>query len=50
MFPHELPGLLPDQENEFSIDLVSCTTPTSKAPDPMAATELKQLEDQIQAP
>ena len=44
VFPEDLPGLPPDREVEFSIDLVPGTTPISKAPYRMAPAELKELK------
>ena len=40
VFPEELPGLPPERELEFSIDLLPGTTPISKAPYRMAPAEL----------
>ena len=48
VFPEELPGLPPNREVEFSIDLVPCTTPISIAPYRMAPIELKELKVQLQ--
>ncbi|KAA3469711.1 Transposon Ty3-G Gag-Pol polyprotein [Gossypium australe] len=42
VFPEELPGLPPEREVKFSIDLVLRTTPISIAPYKMAPTELKE--------
>ena len=36
IFPNDLPGLPPNREVEFTIDLVLGTTPISKAPYRMA--------------
>jgi hypothetical protein len=47
VFPDELPGLLPDREIEFSIDLIPGTGPISKAPYRMSPAELKELQRQI---
>ncbi|WRX18517.1 Reverse transcriptase domain - like 10 [Theobroma cacao] len=44
VFLDELPGLLPDQEFEFTIDLLSGIAPTSIPPYQMASTELKELK------
>jgi hypothetical protein len=44
----EVPGLPPDREIEFSIDLVPGTQPIHKAPYRMAPSELKELKDQLQ--
>ncbi|XP_077225770.1 uncharacterized protein LOC143858961 [Tasmannia lanceolata] len=48
VFPEDLPGLPPDREIEFSIDLVPSTGPISKAPYRMAPVELKELSGQLQ--
>uniref|UniRef100_A0A6V7QUU0 Reverse transcriptase domain-containing protein n=1 Tax=Ananas comosus var. bracteatus TaxID=296719 RepID=A0A6V7QUU0_ANACO len=48
VFPAELPGLPPDREIEFVIDLVSGAAPISKAPYRMAPVELKELKAQLQ--
>uniref|UniRef100_A0A2N9FE66 Reverse transcriptase n=1 Tax=Fagus sylvatica TaxID=28930 RepID=A0A2N9FE66_FAGSY len=48
VFPEDLPGLPPDQEIEFSIDLLPRTTPISKAPYRMATVELEELKRQLQ--
>ena len=47
VFPNDLPGLPPDREIEFSIDLLPSTAPISKAPYRMAPTELKELKEQL---
>uniref|UniRef100_A0A2N9IT26 Integrase catalytic domain-containing protein n=1 Tax=Fagus sylvatica TaxID=28930 RepID=A0A2N9IT26_FAGSY len=44
VFPKELPGLPPDREVEFSIDLLPGTGSISKAPYRMAPTELRELK------
>ena len=48
VFPKDLPGLPPDREIEFSIDLQPGTTPISQAPYRMAPAELKELKVQLQ--
>ncbi|KAD3336725.1 hypothetical protein E3N88_32244 [Mikania micrantha] len=48
VFPKELPGLPPDREVEFTIDLVPGAEPISKAPYRMAPLELKELKEQLQ--
>ncbi|KAK1414363.1 hypothetical protein QVD17_16561 [Tagetes erecta] len=48
VFPEELPGLPPDREIEFTIDLIPGTEPISKAPYRMAPLELKELKEQLQ--
>ena len=46
VFPEDLPGLPPDREIEFSIDIQLGTTPISQAPYRMALAELKvQLQE-----
>ncbi|KAL5583161.1 hypothetical protein UlMin_015603 [Ulmus minor] len=48
VFPDDLPGIPPDREIEFEIELLPGTTPISKAPYRMAPTELKELQLQLQ--
>ncbi|WVZ84710.1 hypothetical protein U9M48_031705 [Paspalum notatum var. saurae] len=48
VFPEELPGLPPDRDVEFRIDLVPGTTPVSKRPYRMVPDELKELKTQLQ--
>ncbi|RVW79623.1 Transposon Ty3-I Gag-Pol polyprotein [Vitis vinifera] len=48
VFPEDLPGLPPEREMEFTIDLVPGTGPMSKAPYRMAPVELKELKVQLQ--
>ena len=48
VFPDDLPGLAPDREIEFNIDLLPGTNPISIAPNRMAPTELKELKEQLQ--
>ncbi|KAL8108994.1 hypothetical protein AgCh_025188 [Apium graveolens] len=48
IFPEELPGLPPDREIEFSIDLIPGAEPVSKAPYRMAPMEMKELAKQLQ--
>ncbi|XP_074351920.1 uncharacterized protein LOC141691075 [Apium graveolens] len=43
VFPEELPGLPPDRQIEFTIDLAPGTEPVLKAPYRMAPTEMKEL-------
>jgi hypothetical protein len=47
VFPEELPGMPPDREVEFVIDLLSGTTPISKRPYRMSVEELKELKKQL---
>ena len=44
----EVPGLPPDREIEFTIELVPGTTPISKTPYRMAPAELTELKTQLQ--
>ncbi|XP_042979945.1 uncharacterized protein LOC122310129 [Carya illinoinensis] len=48
VFVDELPGLPPDREVEFQIELEPATTPTHKAPYRMAPTELNELKLQLE--
>nr|XP_033515746.1 uncharacterized protein LOC117280170 [Nicotiana tomentosiformis] len=48
VFPDDLPGLSPEREIEFPIELVPRTTPISIAPYKMAPAELKELKAQLQ--
>ena len=48
VFPEDLLSLPPDQEIEFSIELVPGTAPISKTPYRMAPVELKELKEQLQ--
>jgi hypothetical protein len=47
VFPEELPGMPPEREVEFYIDLIPRTTPITKRPYRMAPTELAELKLQI---
>jgi hypothetical protein len=47
VFPEELPGMPPDREVEFVIDLLPRTTPTSKRLYRMSVEELKELKKQL---
>jgi hypothetical protein len=47
VFPQELPGMPPDQEIEFTIDLKPGTSPISRAPYKMGPKELKELKEQL---
>jgi len=47
VFPKNLPGLPPDKEVKFSIELLPGTSPISKAPYRMAPAEKKELKDQL---
>ncbi|XP_073049612.1 uncharacterized protein [Primulina eburnea] len=48
VFLEELPGMVPDREIEFEINLVPGATPISKAPYRMAPAELNELKEQLQ--
>ncbi|WVZ57794.1 hypothetical protein U9M48_008136 [Paspalum notatum var. saurae] len=48
VFPEELPGLPPDRDVEFKIDLVPCTSTVSRRPYRMAPDELRELKVQLQ--
>nr|XP_043629853.1 uncharacterized protein LOC122601150 [Erigeron canadensis] len=48
VFPDDLPGLPPDREVEFHIDLIPGATPVAKAPYRLAPTEMKELMSQLQ--
>ncbi|KAL8114594.1 hypothetical protein AgCh_021455 [Apium graveolens] len=48
VFPDELPGLPPDREIEFTIDLAPGTEPVLKSPYRMAPVEIKELSTQLQ--
>ena len=48
VFPDDLPGLPPEQETDFPIDLVPGTTPISLPPYRMAMAELKELKERLQ--
>ncbi|XP_070679270.1 uncharacterized protein [Malus domestica] len=48
VFPDDLPGLPPDREVEFSIDLLPGTDPISLTPYRMAPAELRELKIQLQ--
>jgi hypothetical protein len=47
VFLEELPGMPPDREVEFVIDLLPGTTPISKRPYRMSVEELKELKEQL---
>jgi hypothetical protein len=44
VFPEELPGMPPDRDVEFVIDLLPGTAPISKRPYKMSVEELKELK------
>ena len=45
IFPEELPGLPPEREIEFCIDVVPGTDPISMTPYRMAPAELSELKE-----
>src|SRR4051812_7488330 len=47
VFPEELPGMPPDREVEFLIELLPGTGPVAKRPYPMSTDELKELKKQL---
>ncbi|XP_021629623.1 uncharacterized protein LOC110627583 [Manihot esculenta] len=48
VFPDDLPGLPPEREVKFAIDVIPGTAPISIAPYRMALTKLKELKIQLQ--
>ncbi|XP_070041369.1 uncharacterized protein [Nicotiana tomentosiformis] len=48
VFPADLPGMLPDRDIDFGIDVVQGTHPTSIPLYRMASAELKELKEQLQ--
>jgi hypothetical protein len=47
VFPEELPGMPPDRDIEFSIELLTGTAPISKIPYRMGVKDLVELKKQI---
>jgi hypothetical protein len=47
VFPEELPGMPPDIDLEFIMDLILGTAPIAKRPFQMAANELEELKKQL---
>ncbi|KAJ9546535.1 LOW QUALITY PROTEIN: hypothetical protein OSB04_019078 [Centaurea solstitialis] len=48
VFPEDLPGILPDRQVEFGIDLMPGAAPVARAPYPLAPPELQELASQLQ--
>jgi hypothetical protein len=48
VFPEELPGMPPNREIEFLIELVPGTAPIFKRPYRMVANQLVELKEQLQ--
>ena len=48
VFPYDLPGLPPEREIDFKIELALGTKPISRAPYRMAPAELKELKVQME--
>ena len=48
VFPEELPGLTPDRETEFTIEVMSGVAPISILPYRMVPLELQELKKQLQ--
>ncbi|XP_022040067.1 uncharacterized protein LOC110942599, partial [Helianthus annuus] len=47
VFPKELPGLPPDRQVEFRIDIIPGAAPVARAPYRLAPTEMKELRTQL---
>ena len=47
VFPEELPGMPPDRDIEFLIELLPGTGPISKRPYQMPAKDLEEIKKQI---
>ena len=50
VFPEELPGVPPDRDVEFVIDLIPGTAPISRRPYKMAPLELASLRNNLMSP
>ena len=48
VFPEELPGVPPERQVEFKINLIPSETSISKAPYCLAPPEMKNLSSQLQ--
>jgi hypothetical protein len=47
VFPQELPGMTPDREIEFTVDLIPGTAPIAQAPYKMGPKVLVELKEQL---
>ena len=47
VFPHDLPGLPPDRDVQFKIELLPGTAPISRRPYRMLPNELAELKTQL---
>ena len=47
VFPYDLPGMPPDRDIEFIIELLPGTAPIAKRPYRMGVNELEELKKQI---
>ena len=48
IFPDDLPGLPPDRQVEFRIDLIPGAAPIAKTPYRLAPTEMKEMMNPLQ--
>ena len=48
VFPNEIPGMPPQREIDFTIDLVPGTGPISKAPYRMAPKEMEEIKSELE--
>ena len=47
VFPEELPGVPPERQVEFHVDLVPGAAPISKAPYRLAPLDMQELSSQL---
>ena len=47
VFPEDLPGISPDRQVKFHIDLVPGATPIAKSPYRLAHAEMQELSSQL---